>query len=85
MTTKLVPTPEQSAALQEAPVVFVDERGIPTHLVLPVDEARLLLDDYYRRELAIAFQQADAGEIEAWDIEATLREAQRRHASRAEE
>ena len=82
MATKLLPTSEQFAAFQsEGPVLFVDARGETTHVALPIDEARQLLDDHYAKLLAVSFQQADAGQIEPWDIEATIAEAHRRYAA----
>jgi len=70
------PSPDLAAACEgNSPVLFVDSEGKTTHVVLPVDEARRLLDEHYRRELDVAFKQADAGQIEPWDIEATLQKA----------
>jgi len=83
MLAKLTPTPEQTAAFAaRQPVVFVDAQGVATHVALPLAEARRLLDEHLSRELAESFRQADAGEVEPWDIEATIAEAHRRFASR---
>jgi hypothetical protein len=83
MATKLIPTSEQSAAFQsEGPILFVDAQGETTHVALPVDEARQLLDEHYAKLLAVSFQQEDAGQLEPFDIEATIAEAHRRYAAR---
>ena len=66
----------------QAPVYVVDAGGKTTHVVLPVEDARQLLDEWLRRELQIGFDQADRGESRPWDVEATLAEAHRRHAER---
>lgn len=79
MATKLTPTSEQAAAFQaDGPILFVDAEGETTHVAFPVNEARQLLDDHYAKLLAVSFQQADAGQLEPWDIEGTIAEAHRR-------
>jgi hypothetical protein len=76
------PTELQPVLAQESPVYLVDAAGTATHVVLPLAEARRMFAEYLRRELQVGFDQADRGESEPWDVEATLAEAHRRHAAR---
>ena len=84
MATTMLPTAEQRQILEreEAPVFLVNPDGSTTHVVVPVAEARRWFDDYVRRELQVAFDQAARGEIAPWDIETTLAEAHRRYSTR---
>ena len=41
--------------------------GEATHVVLSIDDARRMFDDYLRRELQVGFDQADRGEFVDWD------------------
>ena len=87
MLARITPTDDQFRVLdqeQGAPVFLVRPSGETTHVAIPIDEARRMLDDYLRRELKVGFEQADAGQLEPWDIEATLQEAHRRHAARTD-
>ena len=86
MTAKITPTDEQRRVLDDndTPVIFVRDDGQATHVIVPIDEARRLFDDYLRRELKIGFDQADRGELQPWDIDQTLAEAHRRHANRTD-
>lgn len=65
---------------QHMPVFLVDVQGNRTHVVFPIDDAKRMFGGYLQRELQIAFDQADRGESEPWDVEATLTEAHRCHA-----
>ena len=86
MTTKINKSPELSQALQKDQSVFlVDADGQTTHVVLPVEEARLMFDDYLRREVQRGLEQSARGESEPWDISATLAEAHRRHSARTKQ
>lgn len=84
MVTTITPTAEQQHVLEQeqAPVFIVNAAGSATHVVLPIAEARRWFDEYVRRELQIGFDQAERGDVGAWDIEATLAEARRRFAAR---
>ena len=84
MAAKVKPAELQQALDRDrqGPVYIVDADGNTTHVVLPLADARELLDQWLRRELQIGFDQADRGESEPWDVEATLAEAHRRHAQR---
>ncbi|MCI0335377.1 MAG: hypothetical protein L0228_19385 [Planctomycetes bacterium] len=44
-----------------------------------------LHDDYLRRELQVAFDQVDRGEVNDLDMDAVLVEAHRRYAERKED
>lgn len=80
MTTKLTKTPELNQALsRDETVVFVDDAGQPTHVVVPMDEARAV-EDYVRREVQRGLEQSERGEVAPWNVHATLAEAHRRHA-----
>lgn len=80
MSHKLIPTIEQQAAFQsDAPVYFVDEHGTTTHVALPLEEARRLLIDHLRRELEPAFHQADAGQVEVWNMEKSIAAARQKY------
>lgn len=83
MVAKITPTAEQQSVLAAAQstIVVVNDRGVPTHVVLPIEEARRVYDDHARRALTEAFDEADREPLESWDIEATLAEARRRHQS----
>ena len=84
MNSKVTPAEVPQALEQhsQSPVYVVDAAGNTTHVLLPVAEARELLDQWLRRELQIGFDQSDRGESEPWDVEATLAEAHRRHEER---
>ena len=48
--------------------VLIDQQALPT-----------LWEDYIRREVQQGLDAIDRGEVEPWDIEATVAEAKRRH------
>ena len=70
MAAKVKKNDELQQALdreQGAPVYLVGLDGEATHVVLPIDDARRMFDDYLRRELQLGFDQADRGEFVDWD------------------
>lgn len=72
MAAKVQKSDELQKALEKeqgAPVFLVDMRGNATHVVLAIDDARRMFDDYLRRELQIGFDQADRDEFVDWDGE----------------
>lgn len=76
-------TDEMRAALRAQPGGLVEVEDDQTHkvyILIEQPQARRLLGDALSRELQIGFDQADRGESEPWDIEATLTEAHRRDA-----
>ena len=85
MIAKITPTDEQQRVLQTQPeaVVIVNSEGKATHVVLPIDEARRVLDERLRRELQVGFDQADRGEWVEWDPEKIKEEGRRRLASKS--
>lgn len=76
-------TSEQQTLLatETEPVMIVNNRGVPTHVAMPIEEARRVYDEYLRRELGAAFKEASQLPLEPWDIEATIAEAHRRYAN----
>lgn len=84
MAARIVPTTEQKQVLDAEPaaVFVVNAQGSPTHVVLPIDDARRLFDEYIRRELQVSFDQVGRGEVASLDIQATIAEARRRYSER---
>ncbi len=80
MSSTITPTAEQLQVLQseKSPVLIVDSQGNATHVAMPIEDARRMIDEYLRRELQIGFDQADAGQLTVLDIERTIAEARRR-------
>ena len=80
------PTKDDQGKMQQqfpVPIYLVDADGNKTHVVFSIDDARVIFDDYLRRELQRGFDQADRGESQLWDTDATLAEAHERHANRS--
>ena len=70
MAAKVKKSDELQQALdqgQGALVYLVGLDGEATHVVLSIDDARRMFDDYLRRELQVGFDQADRGEFVDWD------------------
>ena len=70
MAAKVKKSDELQQALDQehgAPVYLVGLDGEATHVVLSIDDARRMFDDYLRRELQIGFDQSDRGELVDWD------------------
>ena len=70
------------AARPSGPIPIEDEQTQNFYVLLTKDDYCRLQDDYYRRELQIAFDQVDRGEVGDLDMNALLAEANRRHAAR---
>ena len=78
MTPKL--SEEQRQAIvdcQGRPVEVEDDRTQRVYVLVARDEFHRLMEDKLCRELQIAFDQADAGDVGDWDIAEMLREAPR--------
>lgn len=75
---------EQRAALQSnngGPVEVQDDRNNSLYVLVPRDEFHRLVDERLRHELQLGFDQADAGDVEHWDVEEMLRATRNRAAS----
>ncbi len=82
MTPKL--TKELREALQREPTKPLRVQDDETNRVYVIfDEQALptLWDDYIRKEVHHGLAAIARGEVEEWDIEATIAEAKRRHAA----
>lgn len=68
MAAKILKTDDIKRVLdqEEGTVYLVDANNRPTHVVLPLEDARRMFDEYLRRELEIGFAQADRGELTEW-------------------
>ena len=80
MRPRITQTDDQKRALEQAesPVFFVDADGKATHVILPLEDARRMFDDYLRRGLQIGFDQADQGQIVDWNPEKIKAEGRRK-------
>lgn len=83
MTPKI--TDEMRRALEQqpaGPLTVEDEQTQRLYVLVPQEDFPRLVDEELRRQLQIGFDQAARGQLEPWDIEATLAEAHRRHGER---
>ena len=67
------------AAHPGSPIPVCDDQSQQVYVLVPRDAYARLQDDHVRRELQIAFDQADRGEWEDLDIEAIIAEAREAH------
>lgn len=84
MTPKL--SEEQRQAIQNrdgGPVEVEDDRTQRVYVLVARDEFHRLVEEQLRAELQVGFDQADAGDVEEWNVEEMLQEAHLRHSSRA--
>jgi hypothetical protein len=65
------------------PIPIEDDQTQHQYVLIAKDDYFRLYDDYIRRELQVAFDQVDRGEIGDLDMNALLAEAHRRHAARS--
>jgi hypothetical protein len=63
------------------PIPIEDDQTQDFYVLLTKDDYCRLQDDYYRRELQVAFDQVDRGELSDLDMNAILVEAHRRRAN----
>lgn len=78
-------TDEMRQALAQrpsGPIPIEDDRTQSFYVLLSKDDYCRLHDDYIRRELQIAFDQVDRGEVSDLDMDALLSEAHRRQNAR---
>jgi hypothetical protein len=64
------------------PIPIEDSQTQNFYVLLTKDDYCRLQDDHIRRELQIAFDQVDRGEVSELDMNSLLAEAQLRHAER---
>jgi hypothetical protein len=80
---KLTEEMRQALAVRPTgPIPIEDEKTQNQYVLLTKDDYFRLHDDYLRRELQVAFDQVDRGEVSDLDMDALLAEAHRRHAAR---
>lgn len=70
-------TSEQFRQLQSqrVPVFVEDPASQAKYVILSQEEYRRILDEELRKELQVAFDEADAGEEEDWSLDAFLAKA----------
>lgn len=83
--TALKLTDEMRQALASkpgGPIPIEDDHTQNKYVLLTKEDYFRLHDDYIRRELQVAFDQIDRGEVSDLDMNALLAEAHRRYATR---
>jgi hypothetical protein len=70
------------AARPTGPIPIEDDQTHKQYVLLKKEDYLRLHDDYIRRELQVAFDQVDRGEVDDLDMKAVLAEAHRRYAAR---
>jgi hypothetical protein len=85
-TPKLTDEMRQAlAARPGGPIPIADDQSPNFYILLTKDDYCRLHDDYVRKELQIAFDQVDRGDVGELDMDALLTEAHRRYAARQRE
>ena len=80
---KLTNEMRQALALRpDGPIPIEDDQTQNQYVLLTKEDYIRLHDDYVRRELQVAFDQVDRGEVSDLDMSAVLAEAHRRYAAR---
>lgn len=77
---------EQREAIERqhgGPIEVRDDRTEQVYVLVGRDQFRQLVEEQLRRDLQIGFDQADGGDVAAWNVEEVLREARRRQSSQA--
>jgi hypothetical protein len=78
---KLTDEMRQALAIRpDGPIPIEDDKTQSFYVLLTKDDYCRLHDDYVRRELQVAFDQVDRGEISDLNMNELLVEAHRRHA-----
>ena len=83
--TALKLTDEMRQALASrptGPIPIEDDQTQNQYVLLTKDDYFRLHDDFVRRELQVAFDQVDRGEVSDLDMDALLTEAHRRYTAR---
>jgi hypothetical protein len=70
------------AARPTGPIPIEDGQTQDQYVLLKKEDYFRLHDEYVRRELQVAFDQVDRGEVHDLDMNAILAEAHRRYATR---
>lgn len=79
---KLTDEMRQALALRpEGPIPIEDDKSQNFYVLLTKDDYCRLHDDYIRRELQVAFDQVDRGEVSDLNMNELLAEAHRRYAA----
>lgn len=77
---KLTDEMRQALAMRPAgPIPIEDDETQNFYVLLTKEDYCRLHDDYFRRELQVAFDQIDRGEVSDLDMSGLLAEAHRRH------
>ena len=80
MTPRLTDEMRQALAAQlGGPIPVCDDQSQQFYVLVPQSQYAQLHNDYVRRELQVAFDQADRGEWIDLDVESIISEANRRH------
>ena len=80
---KLTDEMRQALANRPAgPIPIEDDQTQNFYVLLTKEDYCRLHDDYIRRELQVAFDQVDRGEVSDLNMDALLAEAHRRYAAR---
>ena len=80
---KLTDEMRQALAMRPTgPIPIEDDQTQNQYVLLTKEDYFRLHDDYIRRELQVAFDQVDRGEVGDFDMDALLAEAHRRYAAR---
>jgi hypothetical protein len=75
---------EQRQAIESKPgepIEIVDDHTQGVYILVAREDFRKPIEDRLRRELQIAFDQVENGDVADWDVEEMLQEAHRRHLS----
>jgi hypothetical protein len=70
------------SARPSGPIPIEDDQTNGRYVLLSQEDYFRLHEDYIRRELQVAFDQAERGETSELEMDALLAEAHRRHAER---
>lgn len=79
-------TDEMRQALHQQPdrpLKIEDDQTQKTYVLVSEENFQQWVDAELRRELQIGFDQADAGDVAEWDVDAILNEAHARHAAKS--
>ena len=79
-------TDEMRQALHQQPdrpLKIEDDQTQKTYVLVSEENFQQWVDAELRRELQIGFDQADAGDVAEWDVDAMLNEAHARHAAKS--